>query len=162
MEWADELVCGVPSPVGTDWEGGVFPVTMIFYTEYPMRAPKVMLPSGFWHPNVYPSGRVCQSIVSDDLDWESSITAKDILRMCSSQLNNPNPNSPAQAAAYHLFINNRPGYSVKIREQAAHYSEARFLEGPGLNCVDSSEDDSLVDGEIGDNIVNVDRILHSD
>ena len=31
-----QLVCGMPGPVGTEWEGGVFPVTMRFPPEYPV------------------------------------------------------------------------------------------------------------------------------
>jgi hypothetical protein len=71
-----------------------------------------------------------------DEDWEPSITIKEILRVCQWSLDEPNPNSPAQAEAYHLFICNKPAYEVKIRELAAHHTEARFLAEHGETFVD--------------------------
>jgi ubiquitin-conjugating enzyme E2 I len=117
-----QLVCGVPGPVGSSWEGGIFPVTMVFPLEYPMLPPKVQLPKGFFHVNVYPSGTMSQSVLIKDEDWTPSITVKEILRICQRSLIDPNPNSPAQAPAYHMYIGDAAAYDAKSREQAAHYT----------------------------------------
>ncbi len=36
-------------------------------------------PASFFHPNVYPSGTVCLSILNEDEDWKPSITVKQVL-----------------------------------------------------------------------------------
>ena len=50
----------------TDWEGGYFPLTLNFSEDYPSKPPKCKFPQGFFHPNVYPSGTVCLSILNED------------------------------------------------------------------------------------------------
>ena len=50
----------------TEWEGGYFPLTMHFSEDYPSKPPKCKFPQGFFHPNVYPSGTVCLSILNED------------------------------------------------------------------------------------------------
>ncbi|KAJ1491227.1 ubiquitin-conjugating enzyme/RWD-like protein, partial [Baffinella frigidus] len=114
--------CGMPGAVGTDWEGGVFPVTMNFPPEYPVLPPKVKLPHGFVHCNVYPSGTVCQDILQADSSWEPSITVKEILRVCQHSLDHPNPLSPTQEAGYKSFTRDRAGHSAKCKAQAAHFT----------------------------------------
>lgn len=36
-------------------------------------------PQGFFHPNIYPSGTVCLSILNEDEGWKPCITVKQIL-----------------------------------------------------------------------------------
>lgn len=50
----------------TDWEGGFYPLTLLFSEDYPSKPPKCKFPQGFFHPNVYPSGTVCLSILNED------------------------------------------------------------------------------------------------
>jgi ubiquitin-protein ligase len=50
----------------TDWEGGYFPLSLHFSEDYPSKPPKCKFPQGFFHPNVYPSGTVCLSILNED------------------------------------------------------------------------------------------------
>ena len=50
----------------TDWEGGFYPLTLNFSEDYPSKPPKCKFPQGFFHPNVYPSGTVCLSILNED------------------------------------------------------------------------------------------------
>lgn len=45
--------------VQSDWEGGYYPMTIHFSENYPFMPPKCKFPQGFFHPNVYPSGKVC-------------------------------------------------------------------------------------------------------
>lgn len=59
---------------------------------------------GFFHPNVYPSGTVCLSIVNEDQDWRPNIGIKQILVGIQDLLDNPNPNSPAQRDSYTLYV----------------------------------------------------------
>ena len=80
--------------------------------------------AGFFHPNIFPSGTVCLSILNDEEDWKPAITlrqvsvhakvatslfvltktCKQILLGIQDLLDTPNPKSPAQTDAYHLFV----------------------------------------------------------
>ncbi|KAH6567088.1 hypothetical protein BASA50_011258 [Batrachochytrium salamandrivorans] len=114
---------GIPGKTGTPWEGGVFKLKVIFPEDYPQKPPKCQFVPPLFHPNVYPSGTVCLSIVNEDQDWKPAITIKQILLGIQDLLNDPNPNSPAQSDAYVLFKRDRPAYDKRIIEQtAAHRS----------------------------------------
>lgn len=91
---------------------------LLFPDEYPQKPPKCQFTPPLFHPNVYPSGNICLSIVNEDQDWKPAITVKQILQGIQDLLNEPNPNSPAQGEAYMLFKNNRAAYDKKIREIA--------------------------------------------
>ncbi|CAN6460130.1 unnamed protein product [Victoria cruziana] len=58
--------CTIPGKAGTDWEGGFYPLTLYFSEDYPSKPPKCRFRTGFFHPNVYPSGTVCLSILNED------------------------------------------------------------------------------------------------
>ena len=60
------------------------------------------LPEGFFHPNIFPSGAVCLSILGDD--WKPSVTVKQILLGIQDLLDSPNELSPAQEPAYHAYM----------------------------------------------------------
>merc|ERR1711991_314368 len=50
-------------PPDTDYECGIFKARLQFSKDYPFSPPKMKILSKFWHPNVYPDGRVCISIL---------------------------------------------------------------------------------------------------
>ena len=68
----------IPGKMGTPWEGGLYKGQMIFKDEYPSVPPKVMFVPPLFHPNVYPSGTVCLSILDEDKDWRPAITIKQV------------------------------------------------------------------------------------
>lgn len=111
LEWS----CGIPGKKGTDWEGAVFKLTLQFPPSYPTNAPKCQFRPPIFHPNVYPSGSVCLSIIGPD--WKPSITVKQILLGIQDLLDNPNPKSPAQQDAYVLYSSNKEKYRERILEQ---------------------------------------------
>lgn len=69
-----------------------------------------------FHPNVYPSGTVCLSILNEEEAWRPAITIKSILLGIQDLLNDPNPESPAQAEAYNMFKKDRAAYERKVRQ----------------------------------------------
>ncbi|CDK24441.1 unnamed protein product [Kuraishia capsulata CBS 1993] len=115
-------VCGIPGKQGTIWEGATYPITVTFTQDYPAKAPKVKFTEDFYHPNVYPSGTVCLSILNDEQDWKPSISLKEILLGVQELLTTPNPLSPAQEPAYRAYMKNREEYDMKVKEQAKHFS----------------------------------------
>ncbi|KAI8924331.1 ubiquitin-conjugating enzyme/RWD-like protein [Entophlyctis helioformis] len=110
---------GIPGKTGTIWEGGTFKLKMFFPEDYPQKPPKCQFQPALFHPNVYPSGTVCLSIVNEDQDWKPAITIKQILLGIQSLLDEPNPNSPAQSDAYVLFKKDRAAYDERIKRQTA-------------------------------------------
>ncbi|KAG4303331.1 hypothetical protein PCK1_000295 [Pneumocystis canis] len=116
MNWS----VGIPGRPKTNWEGGMFKLVMFF--------PEGKFVPPLFHPNVYPSGTVCLSILNEEESWKPAITIKQILLGIQDLLNDPNPNSPAQSEAYTLFkytsficrsvLNNRAAYEKRIRQQA--------------------------------------------
>ena len=58
-EW-DVLIIG---PEGTPYEGGFFKAKLLFPTDYPLNPPKMKFISEIWHPNIFPDGEVCISIL---------------------------------------------------------------------------------------------------
>eukprot|EP01036_Dinobryon_divergens_P035365 gene35365-45806_t len=65
MKWET----GIPGKDNTDWSGGLFKVTMEFPDEYPSKPPKCKFVPPLYHPNIYPSGTVCLSILNEDEGW---------------------------------------------------------------------------------------------
>ena len=69
-----------------------------------------------FHPNVYPSGTVCLSILNEEEAWKPAITIKPILLGIQMLLDEVNPESPAQAEAYNLFKKDRVAYEKQVRK----------------------------------------------
>ncbi|KAK8055864.1 SUMO-conjugating enzyme ubc9 [Apiospora rasikravindrae] len=99
--------CGIPGKDKTLWEGGLFKMTMTF--------PEGKFTPPLFHPNVYPSGTVCLSILNEEEGWKPAITVKQIALGVQDLLDNPNPESPAQAEAYNLFKKDRTEYERRVR-----------------------------------------------
>eukprot|EP01087_Luapelamoeba_hula_P023944 TRINITY_DN8940_c0_g1_i1.p1 TRINITY_DN8940_c0_g1~~TRINITY_DN8940_c0_g1_i1.p1 ORF type:complete len:172 (-),score=17.81 TRINITY_DN8940_c0_g1_i1:217-693(-) len=117
MRWT----CGIPGKKGTEWESGLFPLIMEFTDEYPSKPPKCRFPAGFFHPNVYPSGTVCLSILNEEEDWKPSITVKQVLLGIQELLTTPNPDSPAQKEAYALFVTDPSEYKRRVLAEKRRY-----------------------------------------
>merc|ERR1712013_161975 len=47
---------------------------IIFKDDFPTTPPKVKFVPPLFHPNVYPSGTVCLSILDEEKDWRPAIT----------------------------------------------------------------------------------------
>ena len=76
-----------------------------------------------FHPNVYPSGTICLSILNEEEDWRPAITIKQMLLGIQDLLDNPNPSSPAQSEAYNLYMNDRAAYKKRIKQEAAKHTQ---------------------------------------
>ncbi|XP_055752910.1 uncharacterized protein LOC129832864 isoform X1 [Salvelinus fontinalis] len=72
MNWE----CAIPGKKGTLWEGGQYKLRMLFKDDYPSSPPKCKFEPPIFHPNVYPSGTVCLSILEEEKDWRPAITIK--------------------------------------------------------------------------------------
>lgn len=113
--------CMIPGKKGTLWEGGLFHLKMYFKEDYPSSPPKCKFEPPLFHPNVYPSGTVCLSLLDEEKDWKPAITIKQILLGIQELLDSPNEKDPAQADAYQAYITNKTDYANRIRKQAQQY-----------------------------------------
>ncbi|CAO3589240.1 unnamed protein product [Absidia cylindrospora] len=115
MQWN----CGIPGKDNTPWENAVYKLLITFPEEYPSRPPRCQFVPPLFHPNVYPSGTVCLSILNEEEGWKPAITLKQILTGIQDLLNDPNPESPAQSDAYVLFKNNKEEYERRVLIEAS-------------------------------------------
>jgi ubiquitin-conjugating enzyme E2 I len=53
--------------------------------------------------------------LNEEEGWKPSLTVKQILLGIQDLLNEPNPESPAQAEAYNMFKKDRAAYERKIK-----------------------------------------------
>lgn len=53
----------IEGPPDTLYEGGMFRVELKFPEDYPNNPPEMIFVSEMWHPNIYPDGKVCISIL---------------------------------------------------------------------------------------------------
>ena len=116
------LLCYIPGPKDTAWEGAKIPM-LLRYSGGAHKAPHCRFPAGFFHTNVYPSGTVCVSTVNEEDGWSPEMSLPEVLFTVQQLLNHPNPNSPAQAPAYHVYA--KEGLEVyyhRIKEEANVYS----------------------------------------
>nr|CAX77005.1 lesswright [Schistosoma japonicum] len=113
--------CSIPGKKGTLWEGGLFNLKMYFKPEYPTTPPKCKFEPPLFHPNVFPSGTVCLSLLDEEKHWRPAVTIKQILLGIQDLLDHPNPKDPAQADAYTLFIQNRKEYDSRVKKQAESF-----------------------------------------
>ena len=110
FEWEIFII----GPPDTPYEGGMFNALMTFPKDYPNMPPTLKFTSDFWHPNVYPDGKVCISILhspgEDSFGYEESgerwlpiPTVESILISVISMISTPNTDSPANIDAAKEF-----------------------------------------------------------
>lgn len=113
--------CVVPGAKDTLWSGAFIPLTMEFPREYPAKPMKCKFPQGFYHPNVYPSGTVCLSILNEDEGWRPSVSVKQVMVGIQELLHCPNEKSPAQSEAYVAYTTDRASYERRVKQEVAKY-----------------------------------------
>lgn len=124
-------ICGIPGRVKGPWEGATLKLVIEFSDEYPGKPPKckfVGIPpknETLFHPNIYPSGTVCLSILNEDEDWKPNITVRQILLGIQDLLDHPNAASPAQSEPYVMFSEHKDEYFRRVKDQVKHIIDAK-------------------------------------
>ncbi|KDN70802.1 putative ubiquitin-conjugating enzyme E2-18 kDa [Colletotrichum sublineola] len=117
----------IQGPEGTPFDGGVFPAELKFPKDYPLAPPTMKFLVDMWHPNIYPSGLVCISILhppGDDPNhyehaserWSPIQSVEKILISVMSMLAEPNDESPANVEAAKMWRERRADYEQKVRD----------------------------------------------
>lgn len=109
---------GIPGKKNTIWEGGVYPVTINFSSEYPEEPPECSFPENFYHPNVH-DGELCLSLI--DWDYRPSLTLRELSLGIQALLNEPIADSCSEACMD--FNIDKKRYNYKVRQQAQKYSQ---------------------------------------
>lgn len=109
------------------FNGGYFRAEMHFTDEYPYQPPKFRFLIPITHPNIYPDGQLCISILhkpGEDLTsgedaserWSPLQGAESVLRSVLLLLDDPEINSPANVDASVMYRDRRTEYNQKARE----------------------------------------------
>ena len=125
MKW-NILLLG---PADTVFEGGAFKCQIEFPKEYPNKPPSFKFTDKLYHPNIYPDGKVCISILNEGIDefeyesiserWNPSQSVNSILMSILSMLNNPNFESPANIEASLMWQHKWEEYKKIIYKMVA-------------------------------------------
>jgi len=118
----------ITAPEGTAFEGGVFETKISFPGEYPMVPPELVFVSEMWHPNVYPDGKVCISILhppgKDEFNeqeraeerWMPAHSPLSIFNCFLTLFEEPNIFSPANLDASIMWRDRRAEFFNKAKE----------------------------------------------
>ena len=117
-------------PADTPFEDGTFHLTLSFSEDYPNKPPVVKFVSKMFHPNVYNDGSICMDILQTR--WSPTYDVAAILTSIQSLLDEPNPNSPANALAGQLYTENRNEYIKRV----ASIVEQSWLETADQGCAE--------------------------
>jgi hypothetical protein len=92
---------------------------MLFKEDYPSSPPKCKFEPPLFHPNVYPSGTVCLSLLDEEKDWRPAITIKQVkkilkLQWCSVPMIFRKSGEFGRISVFLIFLYFRANKSFKI------------------------------------------------
>jgi ubiquitin-conjugating enzyme E2 I len=140
-----QLLCGVPGPKRTRWEGGLFPLLMTWYSD-PDLPPKCKYPKGFYHVNVTPSGTIWQYLLIADISWHREISMPELLFSLQHNLAHPDKSVPCHNEAY---SDSREKSDREIERQTKRYILEDFLDIASLSFELKSDEWVLVTDTMG-------------
>jgi len=111
--------CIIPGPSNTSWEGGYYPLTLQFQPEYPSVGPQAFFDKRIVHPNIWPSGMVCLSILKQD--WKISTSIPDILTALQKLLSEPNFKLQDWETSLYQSYANKDAYNKLIAKNIQPY-----------------------------------------
>lgn len=122
--------CLIMGPKDTPYEGGIFNAQLEFPRDYPLSPPKMVFTPSILHPNVYPNGEVCISILHQpgndpnqyelaEERWSPVQSIEKILLSVMSMLSEPNIESGANIDACILWRDNREEFERQVKNNIA-------------------------------------------
>jgi len=116
------------------YSGKIIKATMEFPDCYPLQPPTLKFISKMFHPNIYNDGRVCISILEEDIPdptgygksedkWAPVQNIRTVLLSIVVVINSPNIESPANVDASVMFRENIEKYNKTVRELARSEDE---------------------------------------
>lgn len=136
-EQINKILCGIPGPKRTDWEGGLYPVLLEWSDVN--QPPKCKFPKHFHHANVCPSTGIAMLSTFSSFEWHPEISIQEIFFDLQQLLAHPNHKDPS--------INDE-SYNFKTRIQTSMYAPGSLLDTAGeIEGIGNTELWQLVDGE---------------
>jgi ubiquitin-conjugating enzyme E2 R len=131
FEWSVALIVLNPD---SNYYGGYFKATMKFPKNYPYSPPDFRFVRPLWHPNVYPDGRLCISILhapgedatSGELAserWSPAQRVESVLLSVLSLLDDAEVSSPANVDAGVQLRKDPAGYKARVLEDTEKSKE---------------------------------------
>lgn len=120
--------CLIPGDKGSVWEGGNFYLELRFHSNFPASAPNAYFIPPIPHVNVFKSGRVCLSILTNA--WQASIDIRQILTGIQKMLDEPNVSSPANHENNQNYVKNRTLYDRNIKKFIEEHNMDQLPEDP--------------------------------
>lgn len=119
------------------YKDNIIKAVMKFPADYPLRPPSLKFVSKMFHPNIYPDGKMCISILEEagfdptgysrsEEKWGPVQNIRTVLLSIIVVLDEPNADSPADVDASVMYRDNREEYIKKARALAE--SEDRKLK----------------------------------
>jgi ubiquitin-conjugating enzyme E2 R len=107
--------------------GGYFKAQMNFPKDYPYRPPEFRFTKPLWHPNIYPDGKLCISILhapGEDImsgetageRWSPIQGVESVLISILSLLDDAEPDSPANVDASVQFRNEKEKFQERVKQ----------------------------------------------
>jgi len=139
-------------PKGTLYYPGQYKALLTFPQDFPYKPPEFKVLSTMWHPNIYPDGRVCISILhppgEDDMNtletasmrWTPVQSIDKVLISIVSLLADPDPSdagAPANVDALVEYRKNRAKFAERCKQNA----EKSLAELPAGFVPPPEEDD---------------------
>ncbi|KAH8325900.1 hypothetical protein KR067_009749, partial [Drosophila pandora] len=110
--------CAVPGRKCTPLEACQYKLKIFFPVDYPEEPPVCKFVPALLHPNIFPSGIVCHSIL-----WHPDMTLEQILAATQDLLHNPDRDHPFRSDAYKLLERSQQEYDEVIRFQALNITD---------------------------------------
>lgn len=109
------------------YTGGYFKCQLLFPKNYPYAPPDFRFSSPLWHPNIYPDGRICISILhapGDDImsgesageRWSPAQRVESVLISILSLLDDAEINSPANVDASVMYRDDKDAFRKRVKE----------------------------------------------
>ncbi|KAK4937840.1 Ubiquitin-conjugating enzyme subunit, partial [Elasticomyces elasticus] len=122
FRWTLGLVVTNPD---SPYYSGYYKCTMQFPKDYPYAPPDFRFSSPLWHPNIYPDGKICISILhapGDDLmsgeaageRWSPAQRVESVLISILSLFDDPEINSPANVDASVQYRDDKAGFMARV------------------------------------------------
>ncbi|KRY66893.1 SUMO-conjugating enzyme UBC9, partial [Trichinella pseudospiralis] len=122
-----EWVCGFPGRKGTLWEGALLKLKVTFPSNYPVEPPAFIFDPPIPHPNVYPNGYVCLSML-DQTNWKQGTTVSQLFKALDKIMAHPDRENPANAVAFFEFCERPEKYNERMRKAAKKFNFVQFAK----------------------------------
>eukprot|EP01105_Mastigella_eilhardi_P025252 TRINITY_DN681_c0_g1_i1.p2 TRINITY_DN681_c0_g1~~TRINITY_DN681_c0_g1_i1.p2 ORF type:complete len:156 (+),score=36.38 TRINITY_DN681_c0_g1_i1:305-772(+) len=111
-------------PQSSPYEGGIFKLELFCDKDYPLTPPKVRFLTKIYHPNVDRIGRICLSILKENVDggWSAALQIGKVLLSIQALMSAPNVDDPLDTTVAENFKRNQKEAEAKARQWTAMYA----------------------------------------